>query len=191
MTVSPLNREATGLVVVDAQAKLLDVMRRKQATVENIVRLLHLATQFNLPVVATEQYPRMLGPIVPEIAELLPEQEPISKMDFDCCAVGKFNDRLEAAGGPSAAPNDKLSIILTGVETHICILQTCLSLLEAGYAVHVPQDAVDSRTEENWQVGIELMREAGAVITSAETAIFQVLGKAGTPEFKEMLGIIK
>lgn len=183
MTVSLLHSDTTALVVVDAQAKLLDVMRRGQTIVENIVRLLHLAGRFHLPVIATEQYPKMMGAIAPEIAEHLAGRDPIKKMDFDCCAVGEFNDRLKATGAQS--------IILAGVETHICILQTCLSLLEAGYRVHVPQDAVDSRTEENWRVSIELMREAGAVISSTETAIFQLLGKAGTPQFKELLRIIK
>ena len=169
--------------MVDAQAKLLGVMRREQTIVDNAVRLLYLADRFHLPVIATEQYPRMMGPIVPEIKEHMPEQDPIKKMDFNCCAVSEFNNRLQAAGIQS--------IILAGVETHVCILQTCLSLLEAGYRVHVPQDAVDSRTEENWRVGIELMKEAGAVISSTETVIFQVLNKAGTPQFKDMLRIIK
>jgi len=183
MTFSSLNSQGTGLVVVDAQTKLLNVMRRGPMIAENIDKLLQLAALFDLPVIATEQYPRMMGPIMPELSERLAEQEPIVKMDFDCCAVSEFNSRLEAAGVQS--------VILAGVETHICVLQTCLSLCEAGYRVHVAQDAVDSRTEENWRVGIDLMREAGAVISSTETAIFQILKKAGTPEFKEMHRIVK
>ena len=183
MAVSLLHTTKPALVIIDAQTKLLDVMRRAQTIVDNTVRLLHLADQFDLPVVATEQYPRMMGRIVPEVSARLPRQDAIEKMDFNCCAVDEFNDRLATTGVKT--------IVLAGAETHICVLQTCLSLLEAGYAVHVPQDAVDSRTEENWQVGIELMRQAGAVISSTETEIFQVLGKAGTPEFKEMLRIVK
>ncbi len=194
MALFRLTSENTALTVVDAQSKLLDVMRRGPAIVENIVRLLHLARLFDLPVIATEQHRKMLGPTVPEIAEQLTGRsdrsgeepawpEPISKMTFSCCAAEGFTDRLEATGAKT--------VVLTGIETHVCILQTCLDLLEDGYAVHVPQDAVDSRTEENCQVGIELMRDAGAVITSTETAIFQVLRQAGTDQFKLIHRIVK
>ena len=183
MAVSSLNSQSTGLIVVDAQEKLLGVMRRRQTIVDNIVRLLRLADHHELPVIATQQYRKMMGPIVGGIASLIPVQEITDKMDFDCCAVGDFNDRLRAMG--------KKTVILVGVETHICILQTCVSLLAAGYEVHVPQDAVDSRTKENWHVGIALMKEAGAVVSSTETLIFQVLRKAGTSEFKDMLRIVK
>ncbi len=183
MAVPSLKPDNTGLVVVDPQTKLLRVMRRGPLVVDNIIKLLHLADRIELPVTATEQYPRMLGPIAPEISARLPEADLIKKMDFDCCAVDQFNDRLSEAR--------IRNIILTGLETHICILQTALGLKEKGFAVHVPQDAVDSRTEENWGVGIEQMRQTGIVITSTETVIFLLLGKAGTPEFKEMLKIIK
>ena len=183
MAVSSLSSQTTGLVVVDAQEKLVGVMRRGQTIVDNIVRLLQLAGHFKLPVIATQQYRKMMGPIVADIAPLIPVQGPIDKMDFDCCAVGEFNVRLRAIG--------KKTVILVGIETHICVLQTCVSLLAAGYEVHVPQDAVDSRTKENWQVGIALMKEAGAAISSTETLIFQVLRKAGTSQFKDMLRVVK
>jgi nicotinamidase-related amidase len=183
VSVQILKKEHTGIVVVDIQVKLMAVMRRKEVVIENIKRLLSLSKLYNLPVVLTEQYPRMMGSTMPEISEALTASEPIEKMDFNCCAVEDFNERLESTG--------LRNIILSGVETHVCILQTCLSLLDRGYVVHVPQDGVDSRTEENWHVGLELMRQAGAVITSTETVVFQFLKKAGTGEFKEMLKIIK
>jgi nicotinamidase-related amidase len=184
MTISQniLSRAGTGIVVVDIQAKLTKVMRRPAFMVDNVVRLLRFAVMVNLPVVATEQYPRMMGRTLPEVREAVPHFDPLPKMEFDCCAAQGFTDRLAASSVNR--------IILTGVETHICIFQTCLSLLEAGYAVHVPQDAVDSRTEENWQVGLELMKSAGAVITSSETIIFQILKKAGTSEFKQAMKLI-
>ncbi|MBI5050353.1 MAG: hydrolase [Nitrospirae bacterium] len=178
-----LNKEHTGIVIVDVQAKLISVMSRSEFVISNIIKLLHLARLFNLPVILTEQFPKMLGTTIPEVKKVLSLYDPLQKMAFDCCDVEPFNDRLQSAGLEN--------IILAGVETHICILQTCSSLLERGYNVHVPQDAVDSRTEENWHVGIELMKKAGAVITSAETVIFQMLRTAGTEEFKEMLKIIK
>ena len=94
-----------------------------------------------------------------------------------------FNNSLDSEG--------LRNVIVTGVESHICVFQTCISILERGYRVHVPQDAVDSRTDENWRVGLDLMKQAGAVITSTETVIYQILKKAGTKEFKQMLKVIK
>jgi nicotinamidase-related amidase len=178
-----LNRENTGFLIIDVQEKLMEVMRRKQGIMENIIKLLHLTELFKLPLILTEQYPRWLGPTLREIQELLPTYDPITKMHFNCCDVDAFNERLEG---------ERLqSVIVTGVESHICVFQTCACLLQRGYAVHVPQDAVDSRTEDNWRVGLELLREAGAFVTSAETVIYQIMGKAGTKEFKKMLKILK
>jgi nicotinamidase-related amidase len=178
-----LNRENTGFLIIDVQEKLMEVMRRKQGIMENIIKLLHLTELFKLPLILTEQYPRWLGPTLREIQELLPTYDPITKMHFNCCDVDAFNERLEG---------ERLqSVIVTGVESHICVFQTCACLLQRGYAVHVPQDAVDSRTEDNWRVGLELLREAGAFISSTETVIYQIMGKAGTKEFKKMLKILK
>lgn len=183
MTQLTLNKEKSGIVIIDTQSKLMAVMRRKNTVVENIIKLLRLAKLFNMPVLLTEQYPKMMGTTLPEIKDALPAYDPVEKMDFNCCDVDYFNNRIEAAGLET--------IILAGVETHICILQTCLGLLEKGCHVHVPQDAVDSRTEENQRVGLDLMRQAGAVVTSTETVIFQILKKAGTKEFKEMLRVVR
>jgi nicotinamidase-related amidase len=183
MTVFSFEKEHSGMVIVDVQAKLMSVMRRGKTITENIIKLLTLSGLFNLPVLVTEQYPRMMGSTLPEIKKSLPAYEPLEKMYFNCCAVSDFNNRL----GSAALKN----ILLTGAEAHVCILQTCLSLLEQGYNVHVPRDAVDSRTEENWHTGLDMMQRAGAVITSTETVIFQMLKRAGTHEFKKMLKVIK
>jgi len=183
MTTSLLNADSTGVVLIDVQEKLMPVMGRQEKVTENILRLLHLSNLYNLPLVLTEQYPKWLGSTLPELKEVLTFYDPIEKLHFNCCDVDTFNTRLES--------EDLKNIILMGVETHICIFMTCISLLEKGYKIHVPQDAVDSRTDENWRVGLELMREAGALITSTETIIYQILNKAGTKEFKEMLKRIK
>ncbi|MDP3297339.1 MAG: isochorismatase family protein [Thermodesulfovibrionia bacterium] len=183
MTVLTLNEEHTGIVIVDVQTKLMAVMRQRERVIDNIIKLLRLSKIFTLPVILTEQYPKMLGSTVKEIKENLLSYDPIQKMVFDCCQVEYFKNCLESAG--------LTTIILAGVEAHICVFQTCVSLLERGFNVHVPQDAVDSRTEENWRVGLDLMKKAGAVITSTETIIFQILKIAGTKEFKEILKIIK
>jgi nicotinamidase-related amidase len=183
MTISLLNADSTGVVLLDVQEKLMPVMGRQEKVTENILRLLHLSKLYNLSFVLTEQYPKWLGSTLPEIKEVLSSYDPIEKLHFNCCDVDTFNSRLES--------EDLTNIILMGVESHICIFMTCISLLKKGYKIHVPQDAVDSRTDENWRVGLELMREAGALITSTETIIYQILNKAGTKEFKEMLKRIK
>jgi len=161
----------------------MQAMSNPSRVSDRIVKLIHLARVFSLPIILTEQNPKSIGPTVPELKAILPEYRPIEKLDFDCCNVDEFNVRLQESS--------LRHVLLTGVETHVCVFQTCVSLLENGYAVHVPHHAVDSRTPDNREIGLSLMREAGAVITSAETLIFQLLKRAGTPEFKEMLKIIK
>jgi nicotinamidase-related amidase len=183
MAISLLNKEDTGLVIVDVQEKLAGVMGQRERVVDRVSKLLDLARVFQLPVIVTEQNPQFLGSTLPAIQEFLPTYDPIEKLHFDCCAIDAFNHEIEEKG--------LRNIILTGIETHICVFQTCVSLLEKGYRVHVPHHAVDSRTESNWQVGLSLMQEAGATITSTETIIFQILKKAGTSEFKALLKTIK
>lgn len=183
MAISLLRKENTGLVIVDVQEKLTGVMGQKERVVDRVLKLLDLARIIQLPVILTEQNPKHLGPTLSAIQESLPEYEPIEKLHFDCCAVDAFNHEIEEKG--------LRNIILTGIESHICVFQTCVSLLEQGYRVHVPHHAVDSRTESNWQIGLSLMQEAGATITSTEAVIFQILKKAGTSEFKALLKTIK
>jgi nicotinamidase-related amidase len=178
-----LDKENTGVLVIDVQEKLMEVMGHRERVTDNIVKLLRLSELFSLPVIVTEQYPKWLGPTLHEIQKALPVYEPISKLHFNCCDVDGFNDRLDSGG--------LKHIVVMGVESHICVFQTCVSMLEKGYEVHVPQDAVDSRTDENWQVGLELMKRAGALMTSTEAIIYQVLKRAGTKEFKEMLKLVK
>jgi nicotinamidase-related amidase len=183
MTISILNKKNTGLLIIDVQEKLMQVMGKKEKIVENINKFVLLSKLFDFPVILTEQYPKWLGPTLPELAESLPFYEPIIKFHFNCCDVDTFNNRLDS--------EELRNIIITGVESHICVFQTCFSILERGYKVHVPQDAVDSRTEENWRVGLDLMKQAGAMITSTETVIYQILKKTGTKEFKKMLKIMR
>lgn len=183
MPIKLLDKLQTGLVVVDIQTKLMNVMRQKDRVLGNTLKLIYLAKLFNIPIVVTEHCSKMIGTTLPEIKKALPKTAPIEKTDFNCCAVEPFMQALKSDG--------LINIILTGVESHICILQTCLDLLDKGYIVHIPRDAVDSRTEENWLMALNLMEKAGAVITSTETVIFQILKKAGTKEFKEMLKLIK
>ena len=182
-------REATCLVVVDVQDALArampaDTFPRVQ---RNLVFLATAARTLGLPTLVTEQYPKGLGRTIAPLAEALAGNgqslAPIEKMDFGCAVVPAFRDALKATG--------RGTVVLTGVESHVCVLQTALGLLEAGYLVHVPADAVASRTAANRQVGLDLMARAGAVVTSTETVVFQLLGRAGTPEFKALAPLLK
>jgi nicotinamidase-related amidase len=181
--VNDVNKEKTGLIIIDAQENLMSVMRQKKEVIQNIVKLLHLARIYHLPVLMTEQYPKMLGPTVDEIRSHVPDFDPVEKLEFDFCRVEPFMKRLEAL--------TLYNLIVTGVEAHVCVLQSCLCLVKKGYHVYVPRDCIDSRTYENKQTALELMKDEGVTVTSAEVIIFQMLKQAGTPEFKEMLKVIK
>ncbi len=178
-----LDKEDTVLLTVDIQEKLAVVMTEKDRVVRNNLHLIELAKMINMPVMVTEQYPRGLGETVKDIREALPFYRPIEKMTFDCCGQPPFLEELKE--------HNKRSVVLTGMETHICVLQTCIGLLKGGINVHIVEDAVCSRTKENWKTGVEFMREAGAVVTSTETVLFQLLKVAGTEEFKKISQRIK
>ncbi len=178
-----LDREDAVLLVVDIQEKLAAVMKERDTVVGNNLHMIELAKMIGMPVMVTEQYPRGLGKTVAEIREALPFYRPVEKMTFDCCGQPAFLEELKE--------HNKRSVVLTGMETHICVLQTCLGLLKGGINVHIARDAICSRTEENWKTGVEFMREAGAVVTSTETVLFQLLKAAGTEEFKKISQRIK
>lgn len=178
-----LDKEDTVLLIVDIQEKLAAVMTEKDKVVRNNLHLIELAKMINMPVMVTEQYPKGLGPTVADIKNALPFYRPVEKMTFDCCGQPPFLEELKE--------HNKRNVVLTGMETHICVLQTCIGLLKGGINVHIVQDAVCSRTRENWKTGVEFMREAGAVVTSTETALFQLLKVAGTEEFKKISQRIK
>jgi nicotinamidase-related amidase len=178
-----LDKEDTVLLIVDIQEKLAVVMTEKDKVVRNNMHLIELAKMIGMPVMVTEQYPRGLGATVKDIREALPFYRPIEKMTFDCCGQPPFLEELKE--------HNKRNVVLTGMETHICVLQTCIGLLKGGINVHIVQDAVCSRTKENWKTGVEFMREAGAVVTSTETVLFQLLKVAGTEEFKKISQRIK
>lgn len=178
-----LNKEDTVLLIIDIQDKLAAVMKERDKVVKNNLHLIELAKMLGLPALVTEQYPKGLGATVPEIRDALPYYRPIEKMTFDCCGQPSFLQEMKE--------HNKSTVVLTGMETHICVLQTCLGLLKGGINVHVAQDAICSRTKENWKAGTEFMREAGAVVTCTETVLFQLLKVAGTEEFKKISKRIK
>ena len=176
---SVLDRESTLLVVVDAQEAFRPAVLDFDRVVHNTAVLVQGANALGVPVVVTEQYPKGLGRTVPEVAEHLNGAEPIEKVAFSAAAA----DGFDAHG--------REQVLVCGIETHVCVSQTAHDLLERGLEVHVARDAVTSRTEENRDVGIRKMEAAGAVITSVETALFELLGAAGSDEFKTVQRLIK
>lgn len=171
-----INKDEAVLVVVDIQEKLAAVMSENEKVVSNCLHLIEASKLLHIPILVTEQYPKGLGPTVKEIRDALPSYEPIEKLAFSCCGEPAFLRALESTG--------KKRIILCGMETHVCVLQTCLGLLKEEYDVHVASDAVCSRSKENRKTGVEFMRGAGGVITCTETVLFQLLDRAGTEEFR-------
>lgn len=181
----PLQAEQCSLVVIDIQEKLLPPIYEKERLLRNAQLLLRLAKIVNLPVLAAQQYTRGLGPIVPEIASLLPNGAGFEKMEFNCFGCDEFTSAVKAL------PKDRNTLIVCGMEAHICVTQTVLSALNKGYLVHVASDAVSSRAEWNWKVGLRRMERAGAVISSTEMIIYELLHNSGTAAFKEMLKHLK
>ena len=171
------------LVIVDIQERLATVMKQKDPVVNNCLHLIEIAKMFGIPRVVTEQYPKGLGRTVEEIRKALPADDPIEKLTFSCCEEPAFLNEIKKL--------NKKTVILTGMETHVCVLQTCIGLLSNGFHVHLVKDAVCSRAKENWRTGIEFMRDAGAVVTCTETVLFQLLKVAGTEEFKTISKRIK
>ncbi len=178
-----LSKHEAVLVIVDIQERLASVVQKKDSVINNCGRLIELAKLYNIPIIVTEQYPKGLGRTVGELKSVLPDLNPIEKTNFNCCAESGFTDELDRLS--------RKTVILTGMETHICVLQTCIDLLMKGYYVHLVSDAVSSRTEDNWKIGIEYMRAAGAVISGTETVLFQLLKAAGSDEFKAISKLVK
>ena len=179
-----IHPDNTVLVVVDLQEKLTPAITGIDRVLDNTKKLLRLAKILPLKTLVTTQYRKGLGDTVSEITELL-EAEPIDKVCFGCMGDDIFNQQLAAA-----LPNGG-TILLCGVEAHVCVTQTALGALAKSYSVHVAADAVGSRTNDNRRIGLERMRDAGAVISSTEMAIYELLGDSRRPEFKQMLPYLK
>ncbi len=179
-----LDRSKAAVLVVDIQSRLTPAMPPEAlASVVKYTRaLVGAAKELGLPVLATEQYPKGLGNLIPEVRDVLPSP-PMEKVHFSCGADPAIAAALEKTG--------RRQVVVCGMETHVCVFQTVRDLVAAGYEVHVCADAVSSRTDEHRRVGIDLCRQAGGIVTTAETAIFDLLHQAGTPEFKKVAPLVK
>ncbi len=179
-----LERDESVLCVVDIQEKLAARMGEKESVIERARMLALAARRLGIPILVTEQYPRGLGPTVMELTIALEDAySPVEKICFGCAAEPKFLEQLKS--------RKRKQVVLCGMETHVCILQTCLELLDRGYKVQVVSDATCSRHPAHKEIGLGQMRQVGAVVTCAESVVFQWLGKAGTAEFKDLLPLLK
>jgi nicotinamidase-related amidase len=175
-----LSRDESLLVVIDMQERLLPVIAEKQWIVENVLTLVKSARVIGLPILLTEQ--QNLRETIPELREELKGIQPIIKLEFDCFTSHPFVEQIRQL--------NRNTLIIIGVEAHICVAQTALHAL-SHYAVHVVSDAISSRSLHNWEVAIERMRHDGVTITSTEMVIYELLGKAGTDQFRETLKLVK
>jgi nicotinamidase-related amidase len=180
----PLDSAECALIVIDIQEKLLPPIFEKERVVKNSQLLIRAAGVLNIPTIATTQYAKGLGDTVSGVKSLLPN-EPVDKQMFSCFGSDVFCSMLKRL------PGRRNTVLLCGMESHICVTQTALAALREGYLVHVASDAVSSRTEWNWKVGLDRMRTAGAVISSTEMIIYELLRSSGTEEFKKMLTYLK
>jgi nicotinamidase-related amidase len=181
----PLEVEQCALIVVDMQKKLLPPIWEKERLVRNVQLLIRLAGILKIPSIVTTQYAKGLGETVPDIADLLPDTPSIDKLMFSCFGSDAFCSTLKRL------PGRRTTVLLCGMETHICVMQTALGALREGYLVHVASDAVSSRTELNWRIGLERVRAAGAILSSAEMMLYELLRSSGAPAFKELLPYLK
>jgi nicotinamidase-related amidase len=174
-----LDRDKAALVVVDVQEGFRKAIPDFEHVAKATATLIAGADALGIPVVVTEQYPKGLGKTASEVSEHLPDgTQPVEKVVFSAAEAEGFD------------LSDRDQALVCGIETHVCVNQTVLDLLDAGTEVQVAEDAVGSRTDENKRVGLHKMERAGAVLTSVETALFELLGRAGTDEFKTVQKLI-
>lgn len=181
----PLEADQCALIVIDIQQKLLPPIFQKEQLVRNSQLLIRTAGILKIPALISTQYAKGLGSTVPEISSLLLGTEAIDKTLFSCFGSDAFCSLLKRLPGP------RTTLLLCGMESHICVAQTALAALREGYLVHVASDAVSSRTEWNWKVGLDRMRAAGAVISSTEMMIYELMRSSSSAAFKELLPYLK
>ena len=178
-----LQIEKSVIVIVDVQGKLAQLMFDKDTLFANCAILAQAANILDIPILWCQQNPKALGDTIPELTELLAHQTSIDKMCFSCARHPDFIERLNQL--------KRGQIILCGIETHICVHQTAIDLLDNDCDVHVIADAVSSRTESNKTIGLARMRDEGVTISSTEMALFELLKTAEHPNFKQVAKLIK
>lgn len=180
-----LESSRCALLVIDIQEKLLPAIHQRDALLHNAQLLTRLAGILHIPTIVSTQYAKGLGGTVAEVAALTTTAATCDKTSFGCFASDTFPALLKAL------PGQRNTLLLCGMESHICVMQTALGALHEGYIVHVAADAVGSRSAANWQIGLDRMRDAGAVISSTEMMMYELMRASGTEPFKAMLPHLK
>ena len=178
-----LSLENTCLILIDVQGKLAQLMHEKDDLFQNLKVLIKGCRILEVPIIWTEQIPDNLGPTTPELAELLSPDKPISKKSFSCCGEPVFMKALKKAS--------RSQFLITGIETHICVYQTAVDLLQMGHEVQVVVDCVSSRIAKNKEIGIEKIAHYGGTLTTTEMALFELMKVAEGAGFKQIIKIIK
>lgn len=173
----------TVLVIVDVQGKLARLMADPETLFGNLQRMVKGAQALELPILWMEQIPEKLGPTIPEVADLLVGVQAMSKTSFSCAGSAEFNSALAQSG--------RKQVLLVGIEAHVCVYQTALDLVAAGYEVAVVEDAIGSRIASNKAVGVRKMLARGVSLSSTEMALFELMGDAGHPAFRDIQAILK
>jgi len=172
----------TGLLVIDVQEKLFHMVARHEVVERDILFMLDVAATVQLPVLATEQYPKGLGGTIASIAAKVPGNRP-DKVSFSCCGNPEVIQFFQREVRPK--------LILVGIETHVCVQQTALDLLTHGFQVFLPVDAVSCRYPQDHHIALRRMENAGVVLTTVEALAFELVGAAGTPEFKAISKLVQ
>jgi nicotinamidase-related amidase len=178
-----LTAEDSLLLIIDVQEKFREHIHNFQETMHNIVVMAKGAELLDVSVFVTEQYPQGLGKTVSEIAQVVESAQKFEKTAFSCCQDSNFNEALKKT--------TKKQIVVCGIEAHVCVSQTVLDLLNLNYRVHVVVDAVSSRSPENKNIGLQKMQTAGALLTSVEMSLLELVGDSGKPVFKSVQRLIK
>jgi nicotinamidase-related amidase len=176
-----LSAASSALLIVDAQTRLLPAVRDGAAALSRVRLLLQAARELGVPALATEQYPRGLGPTADALADFLPAADRFEKISFSAVREPGFLDRL----------GDRPQAVVCGFEAHVCVLQTAVGLLDAGRTVAVVADAVGSRDPRNAERALDRLARAGAWVVTSEMVVFEWMERAGTPAFKRLSGLIR
>ncbi len=177
-----LSHDESRLLIIDMQEKILPVINDQETILANCLKLIQAANILEVPTTATEQYPKGLGATVGEIAERLPDRP--EKIEFSCLNCLDWNSS-------ASDPEGRFKVVVAGIESHVCVLQTVLDLLSQGFRVFVAADAVGSRKPLDREIALQRMASSGAVITTTESVLFEWCERAGTPEFKEISRLVR
>lgn len=178
-----LNTKESVLVMVDFQGRLTEIVDRRDVVIPNAIRLVEGCQALGIPIVATLQVPDKLGPMPAELVEVMGDIKPISKVVFSAVREPTFLLALRQTG--------RTQVVLAGIEAHVCVLQTGLDLLSAGYAVHALSDGMFSRAAENHQLALDRLSAAGATISSVEMCLFELIRTSAHPQFRTISRLIK